>query len=213
MRITKTLTPSWRVGLALCLLMASAGACKTNRQAEVAGVWIPQAEGTIKAPKGPNVAINTDTTLDPLPADASIRLAVAREVRWSVVRDLRERILAAGKTPYLLVANDRKVGAIELYDTLEGEAINVYVSFGGKLCVSPPRTREAKCVKPAAGIHVDRAFTRELVREAVNAYGLRDILVDVPADLEWADVVRAVDGARTCFFYDKKEAKVRVRLK
>lgn len=213
MLATRTSVPGGCLGLALCLLIASAVSCKSNRQAEVAGIWIAQAEATTKVPKGPDVAISKDTTLDPLPEDASIRLAIARDVRWSAVRDLRKRILAAGKTPFLLVAHDRNVGAIELYETLEGEAINVYVSVGGKLCVAPPGSPEAKCVQRGDKLHVDRAFTRELVREAVNAYGLRDVLVDVPADLEWADVVRAVDGARTCFFYDKKAAKVRVRLK
>ena len=199
--------------LALCLLLSALGSCKTNRQAEVAGVWIAQAEGITKAPPGEDIAIHKGTALETLPDGPVVRLAVDRDVLWSQVRDLRKQILAAGKTPYLIVADNRKIGSIELYDELEGEPINVYVSVGGKLCVAPPNSPEAKCVQRGDKLHVDRAFTRELVREAVNAYGLRDVLVDIPADLEWADVVRSVDGARTSFFHDKSAAKVRVRLK
>ncbi len=139
----------------------------------------------------------------------NVRLAIARDVLWSEVRDLRKQILASGRTPYLIVADGRNVGAFILYEELKGEPINVYVSVGGKLCVAPPRSREAKCVQRPDKSHVDRAFTRELVREAVKEYGLHDVLVDLPVDLEWGDVVRAVDGARTCCF----EENVRVRLK
>lgn len=205
------------MALALCLLLGSfgnvVGSCKSNRQAEVAGVWIAQAEGITKAPPGEDIAIYKDTKLETLPEGPNMRLAINRDVLWSQVRGLRKQILAAGKTPILIVADDRKVGSIELYEDLEGEPINVYVSVGGKLCVAPPGSPEAKCVQRGDKLHVDRAFTRELVREAVNAYGLHDVLVDIPADLEWADVVRSIDGARTSFFHDKSAAKVRVRLK
>ena len=144
-----------------------------------------------------------------MPDEKHIRLAIARDVLWSHVRGLRKEILKQGKVPHLLVASGNRVGGMELYEELEGEAIEVVVSVGGKLCVSPPNTPEAKCVQRADKKHVDRSFTRELVREAVKAYHLHDVNVKVPPDLEWADLVRAVDGARTCCFDDK----VRVRLK
>ncbi len=198
------------VGLALLLGLA---ACKFNRHAEVSGVSVAQADGIMPAPDGVDVVVTPGLKLDALPEGKVVRLAIAREVLWSQVRDLRKELLAAGKLPVLLVARDRKVGAMELFDELEGEPINVYVSVGGKLCVSPPHTPEAKCVQPFDKRHVDASFTRELIREAVNGYGLHDVLVDVPADLEWADVVRSVDGARTAFLFDKQAAKVRVRLK
>jgi hypothetical protein len=203
------------IRLAVCLLlMTSCGtSCNSNRQATVEGIWIAQADGITRAPEGATIAIEKNTTVDSLPDDDVVRLAIARDVLWSQVRGLRKQIEAAGKTPVLLVASDRKVGAIELFETLEGDPINVFVSVGGKLCVAPPGSPEAKCVQRGDKLHVDRAFTRELVREAVNAYGLRDVLVDVPADLEWADVVRSVDGARTAFFHEKTAARVRVRLK
>ncbi|MCP4448651.1 MAG: hypothetical protein GY811_25435 [Myxococcales bacterium] len=196
-------------GLAIALLIAFATSCKSQSQAEVAGVWIAQAESTVPLPKGKTIAMNRGSVPTDLGTEPDVKLAIARDVRWSSVRDLRKELLAKGRVPHLVVADGRKVGAFNLYDDLEGETIKVYVSFGGKLCVEFPNSREAKCVQRRDRTHVDRAITRELVREAVKAYGLHDVLIDVPADLEWADVVRAVDGSRTCCF----ETIVRARLK
>ena len=188
--------------------------CKSKSQAEVAGVWVAQAEGIEALPTGKAVAL----VRGQLPADASdpvlgeskdVLLAIARDVRWAKIRDLSKGLVERGRVPHLIVANGRKKGSFKLRDELQGDPIKVFVSVGGKLCVAPPNSPEAKCVQRGDRSHVDRAFTRELVREAVKGYGLHDVLVDVPADLEWADVVRAVDGSRTCCFEDK----VRVRLK
>jgi hypothetical protein len=202
--------------LCLCLTAGLAlASCKVTRQAHVEGIWVAQAAGLIDAPKGDALPITRGLVVKELPATANVKLAVARDVPWSEVRELRKRILDAGKMPYLIVADDRKVGAIELYEELEGEAIKVFVSFGGKLCVAPPGSPEAKCVQRGDKLHVDRAFTRELVREAVGAYGLHDVLVDIPSDIEWGDVARAVDGARTCCLVDERTDNdiIRVRLK
>lgn len=200
--------------LALACGCKSTG-CKGNRQAHVEDIWVPQAEGLSDAPEGDTLAITPDLAAPELPESAAVRLAVARDVPWSQVRDIRERVLSAGKTPYLLVADERKVGAIALYETLQGEAINLFVSAGGKVCVAPQGSPEAKCVQSGDKMHVDRAGTRALIREAVGAYGLQDVLVDVLPDIEWADVVRSVDGARTCCLLDdrKDNDTIRVRLK
>ncbi len=197
--------------LALAALVLGGGAgCKTTpRQAKVEGILVAQADGRLPAEEGQTLVVEKTGEPASLSKDKNVRLAIARDVPWSKVRDLRRTILSADKTPYLLVASGHRVGALELYEELQGDAIDVIVSVGGKLCVSPPNTPEAKCVQRADKVHVDRSFTRELVREAVKAYGLNDVIVDVPADLEWGDLVRAVDGSRTCCFDDK----VRVRLK
>ena len=189
--------------------------CQGKRQAHVADIWVAQAEGLSDAPEGDTLAITPGLAAPALPESTIVRLAVARGVRWSEVRDLRKRILSAGKTPYLMVADERKVGAIELYDSLQGEAMNLFVSAAGKVCVAPQGSPEAKCVQSGDKTHVDRAGTRALIREAVGAYGLHDVLVDVLPDIEWADVVRSVDGARTCCLLDdrKDNDTIRVRLK
>lgn len=198
-----------RGSLALAIAVAVAGSCKSKSQAEVAGVWVAQSESTVALPEGDAVAMTRGARPENLGTQGDVILAVARDVRWSAVRDLRKELMAQGRGVHLVVANGRKAGAFNLYDELEGEAINVFVSVGGKLCVAPPGSPEAKCVQRGDRTHVDRAFTRELVREAVKGYGMYDVLIDVPADLDWADVVRAVDGARTCCF----ETVVRARLK
>ncbi len=195
----------------LAATILSLCACKVERQAHIEGIWVAQADGLSKAGKGETLAITRGLEIKTLPASDNVRLAVARDVEWSQVRTLRKRILEAGKTPYLMVASDRKTGSLELYEKLESEtAIDVFVSVGGKLCVAPPGiNQEGKCVDHPVNEHVDRSHTRELVREAVKGWGLHDVIVEVPPDLQWADVARAVDGARTCCFEDK----VRVRLK
>ena len=199
-----------RLAWSLAALVALASwSCKSKSQAEVAGVWVAQAAGIEPLPKGDAVALNRGLAPESLGTEGDIKLAVARDVPWAQVRDLRKELVAAGRVPYLVVADGRKPGGFQLHDELKGEPIKVFVSVGGKLCVAPPGSPEAKCVQRGDKLHVDRAFTRELVREAVKGYGLHDVVVDVPADLEWGDVVRAVDGARTCCFEDK----VRVRLK
>ncbi len=205
---TRLLVPSI---VAACALSA----CKFERQAHVKDIWVPQAAGLIDAPKGESLPIIRGTVLKTLPKAPHVRLAIARNVVWSEVRALRKQVIDAGKTPYFIVADERKVGAIELYEDLQGEAIDVFVSVGGKLCVAPPGSPEAKCVQRGDRLHVDRAFTRELVREAVGAYGIHDVLVKVPPDIEWGDVVRAVDGARTCCLLDDRKDNdvIRVRLK
>jgi hypothetical protein len=209
--------------LAACFsLLFVLGACSSDkqghcrRQACIGDIWLAQSDGLIKAGEGETLNVTRGVAVESLPDSQNVRLAIARDVLWSQVRSLRKEIIAAGKTPFLMVASDLKTGALELYEELQGEEfIDVFVSVGGKLCVSPPNTPEAKCVKSGMGIHVDRAHTRELVREAVKAWGLHDVLVDVPPDLEWADVARAVDGARTCCRLDDslKDTAIRVRLK
>jgi hypothetical protein len=202
--------------LAACLVAGIALlGCKIERQARVEDIWVAQAAGLITPPKGKTLPIIRGTTIKTLPETPYVRLAIARDVEWSEVRALRKQILDAGKTPYFIVADDRKVGALALYEELQGEAIDVFVSVGGKLCVAPPNSPEAKCVQRGDKLHVDRAFTRELVREAVGAYGLHDVLVKIPPDIEWGDVARAVDGARTCCLLDDRKDNdvIRVRLK
>jgi hypothetical protein len=196
---------------ALLLLLAALGpSCKANRQAEVAGIWIAQADSLLPVPEdAPVLTLKPGEPLGAPPEGKDIRLAIARETPWSEVRTAIETLRKAERTPHLLVASERKVGGLSLSDEMQGAAIDVIVMDEGKLCVAPPESREAKCVQRPDRKHIDRAYTRELVREAVKGYGLRNAVIEVPPNLQWADLVRAVDGARTCCF----EKEVRVRLK
>jgi hypothetical protein len=108
----------------------------------------------------------------------------------------------------LLVGQRTHVHAFQLRDTLSGkEAIQVRVDDDGQHCVSKTGVLEMRCTK-GAGRHIHRTFVREDVREAVKEYDLSEVEVRVNPSAEWADVVRAVDGARTCCFEKKVLAAV-----
>ena len=55
-----------------------------------------------------------------------------------------------------------------------------------------------RCFQGGDRRHVHRAFGREHIREAVKAYERHEVRVRVDPAIEWADAIRAVDGARTC---------------
>jgi len=190
------------------LLSLSIAACKSNREATVEGVWVAQASQIEPLPKIARIVVTKNAKPIIAKAEGDVALVLDRDVLWSQVQALREKLVEQGRHAYLVVANGRNVGTFNLYDELKGVSIRVFVQEGGKLCVSPPNTPEAKCVQRLDKVHVDEVFTRELVREAVKGYQLHDVRVEVPADLGWADVVRAIDGARTCCF--KEEVRVRL---
>ena len=85
-----------------------------------------------------------------------------------------------------------------LTDEITGPAIQITSTPDGKFCVGPPTVELAKCVQSSDKLHINRAFVREIMRDAVAAYGLTEAEVHGVAALEWADVVKTVDGARTC---------------
>ena len=199
--------------LILLGLLAAAG-CKSKGHAEVDGILIPQADGTVDAPDGATMAVNGSTIDTAKVPDGSpvVRLAIAREVPWDRVAALVERVQAAGRTPLLLAGDDHKVKGFQLEDEAArgvDRAIRVIAYIDGKACVQPPGAIEAKCVQSPDGKYIDRAFLRELVREQVKVFDVKTVEVEVAGGLPWADVVRTIDGARTCCY----ETKVAVRIK
>ncbi len=183
--------------------------CKGRGQAKVDGILVPQATGVVEPEEGPTLHVPGDDT-SVLPDGPVVRLAIARDVKWYEVNALIKRIEAAGKRPVLLVGKRHRLRAIELSD---GEidldkAIKLTATLDGKSCVGPPDSNQAKCAQPMDSVRIDRAYTRKLVREASNAYDLTEVDVQVARKLPWADVVRAVDGARTCC----KDREMRVKL-
>ena len=195
------------------LLLALAG-CKSKGHAEVDGILIPQADGVIDAPDGPTMAVNAETidTAKVPQGSPVVRLAIAREVPWDRVVALIARVKAAGRTPLPLAGDDHKVKGFRLEDDKArgvDRAITVIAYVDGQACVQPPGSIEAKCVKSPDGKYIDRAFLRELVREQVKMFDVKTVEVEVASGLPWADVVRTIDGARTCCY----ETEVAVRLK
>lgn len=202
-----------RSALVIVALAALAG-CKSKGHAEVDGVLIPQADGVVDAEAGATLAVSA-ATIDraAVPAGSGpVRLAIAREVPWDRVAALIERVRAAGRTPVLLAGDDHQVKGFRLEDDKARgveRAISVISYIDGKACVRPPGGIEAKCVQSPDGKYIDRAFLRELVREQVKMFDVQTVEVEVAGGLPWADVVRTIDGARTCCY----ETEVAVRMK
>jgi len=198
------------LGLAALAAAAAASGCRGKGHAEVEGVLIPQATGVVEAEEGVTLAVDVDTLDEVEVPDAPVvRLAIGRKVPWNKVQELMAAVEARGGRPVLLVGDFHKVKAFRLEDTWTGDepAIRVIAYVDGKACVQPPGAIEAKCVQSGDRSYIDRAFLRELVREQVKLYHPR-VEVELASTLNWADVVRTIDGSRTCCY----ETRVIVRL-
>jgi hypothetical protein len=200
-----------RAALALVAL-TFASACTSNEDARVGGVLLAQADGVFDPPAGATVAVD-EKTIDAaqVPAGAPIvRLAVGRKALWSQVQRLIAKVEAAGAKPVLLVGSWHHVVAMRLEDDWPGgRALQVMAFVDGKACVQPPGAIEAKCVQSGTKQYIERAYLRELVREQVRMFDIPQVEVEIPSSLTWVDVVRTIDGARTCC----KGTTIRVRFK
>jgi hypothetical protein len=186
-----------------------AAACGPNPyEARIEGVLLPDAEGVHPMPQGPLIKVKVGEPDPELPDAPLIKLAIERAVPWARVQALLAAIEAKGATAVPLVGVRTKAYAFVMNDELAGPSIQLTSTPDGKFCVGPPGVDEAKCVQSSDKRHINRMFVRETIREAVKAYDLADVEVWIPPDLDWADVVRTIDGARTCC----KGREVRVRL-
>lgn len=187
--------------IAAAIVSGALGGCQANPgQAFVGKAMLPECSGVIDATPGVDLVVLPGDEDVVIPDGKVIRIAADRDVTWGTVRGLRDKIVADGRQAVLLVGVRTSVHAFHLSDPLQDPkaAMQVTATIDGKACVSPPGVPEAKCVQRGDKKHISRAFTRELVREAMKAYQLTDVAVQVPDDLGWADVIRTIDGARTC---------------
>lgn len=202
-----------RGAIAVCALLAGCG-LRGKSDVEVEGVLIAQADGNVEPALGPTVTLEKGERADAvkLPDDdgPAVRLAIGREVSYGQAKELIQRVEKTGKKPIILVGERYKLRAIELNDVLDkpASAIRLVATPDGKACVAPPDNPESKCVVQQLSSHVSAAYVREFVREAIRGYGLNEIRVFVRPSVEWADVIRAIDGARTCC--DEITPKVRL---
>jgi len=174
--------------------------CDAPPLAKIGDTFVVQAADTRELPANSTAATVELAKLDlDAPPDASeIRLVADRRAPWRDVRNAVAKLEASGKTVRLLSAQRRRVGEFVLYDELSDRPIEVVTRTNGQACVRLPGVKEAKCVQRADAKHIDRAHLRQLVREAIKVSKLREVAVYVPGDMDWADVVRAMDAARTC---------------
>ncbi len=187
-------------GLVFVLLLASLG-CEGKGHAKVQGVLIPQADAYYPAPTGGVELIIPDSVQEQpaLPSENHVKLVIGRKVPWRFVSKLLSRLESEKKQVTILVGNRHRVFALKMSDELKTRApIEVTATEDGKACVQLPRAKKAKCTQSPDGRYVPRSGVRQVVREAMKAMKIHDTQVMASPALHWADVVRAVDGARTC---------------
>lgn len=196
-----------RMILATCVLAAAA--CGQNPyEATVEGVLLADATGVVPAEDGPLVKLTLDDLEPTFPDAPVVRLAIARDVSWGRVQTTLAALRDKGIRPVLLVGKRDAVHGFVLSEEVGEVSIHLTATPDGKFCVGRTGIDEARCVTSADRKHIHRAFVREHIRDAVKAYGLDEVDVVVTPDLQWADVVRTIDGARTCC----KGTPVKVKL-
>jgi hypothetical protein len=187
----------------LVLAVVLAGCGKNPLMAEVDGVTLPECDDVVPAAPGPIVAVSDDTHEEDLklPADKVVRIAAERSVSWRRVKQLAARVAKQGSSPVLLVGRgiSSDVGAFEPVEALHGgKHLTLNATRDGKFCLGHPDSDQLYCVQGHDRTHIARTFVRETLSAAVKQYGLHDVEVTVDPGMNWADMIRAVDGARTC---------------
>ena len=189
----------WAPALAAVIGLSLAPGCDSPPLGKVGDTMLAQAADTRELGTSPAATIELDAIdLNQLPAEDEIRLAVGKRVPWHRVRDTVLALEKAGKKVVLLSAQRRRIGEFALYDEIGNRPIDVVTRTDGTACVRLPGVKEAKCVQRADAMHIDRAHLRQLTREAVRKSKIKEARVFVPRDMQWADVVRAMDAVRTC---------------
>jgi hypothetical protein len=195
------------VAISIVAVGVGAAACDPV-ETRVGKARLPEADGTVAAPKGPTVVIPGDAPASSY--QGPVRIAADRETPYRQVMSTADAVMQAGGVPVLVVASsDSSVRALPEPDAVDKLPIKLAAHAGDvKACISPPEVPEATCIARKDHLHIDRAFVRGIVRQAVDQYNLRAVRVVIDPDLSWADAVRAIDGARTCCFEKKVTVSV-----
>jgi len=183
----------------------TAAACqgKSTLMAEVDGVVLPEADQTIAALDGPSVTIipQGNEDLYKLPTGPVVRIAADRGVSWRRVKQVKDRLEKQGSTPVLLagVGITTEVRAFSPYQELRpGRHLVLDASRDGSFFAGEGDRDKGTRVQSFDHLHISKSSIREVLGPLVQKSGLHDVEVRVDAHLNWADMVRAVDGSRTC---------------
>jgi hypothetical protein len=208
MRPPHTFARSLHRGRLVVFVAASAVAatgCKNRFVAEVNGITLGECSSAKAAPDFTATQLTKVLTKNP-DADGGLVaaagnpaiVAIERGVPWPRVRALLEQLQAAHKKPVLLCGNVSDVREFVMSDEPTGGlTIQMVVEPKGKFCVQTPEIKEAYCVQGSNG-HIPRAEVRQTMRTTVKKWERVDVAVTIDPRTEWADVMRAIDGARTC---------------
>ncbi|HWN66402.1 MAG TPA: hypothetical protein VNM90_02120 [Haliangium sp.] len=191
------------------LLAMGLVACKGPGPKQVGEARLAMASGVEKLPaeaeNAPVVEILPDRPAT-VPDAPVVKLAIDRDATWGQVKATLHVIDQRKQKAILLVAERRTVRSLPRFDQVDkidvpdllAHAIEITAYTDGKVCVRHPTVAEAKCVQTPSRTYIDGAFTRQLVREAVDGYKLTKTVADLPDALQWDDAVRVIDGVRTC---------------
>jgi hypothetical protein len=168
--------------------------CDNRFEARVGGAILPQAMGTVDLPAGATTVVVTRGANPVLPS-GPVQLAIDVDVPWSQVATL----VRTAPRPALVVGDRDRLRGFVLEDELDNvRTLKVTANAKGKFCMSPPGADEAYCVESGDRRHISAAFVRDVLQQAVREYDLHQAWVIPTPDLAWADLVRTIDGVRTC---------------
>jgi len=186
----------------LALAIVAVAACDNHHEARVGPALLPQANLTAPLPPGTTpVAIMPGAA----PPAGPAALAIDVNVPWAQVA----AAVRAAPAPTLVVGRYRHLRAFTLEDELDaGPAVKITATAHGKFCVGPPDSDLAYCLESGDRRHISAAFVREVIGKAAVEYDIYQGRVDIDDDILWADLVRTLDGARTCC---KRPFKVALR--
>lgn len=213
--------------VAWAFALGSASGCGKNPYiAEVGGAILPEADQATDVPDGlPLIVVQTTTDEKKLELPKGpVRVAIDRGVSWVRVRPFLERLRESGAQPVFLAGDRSDVRAFKLSDALSDKPpITIDVNRGGDFCISPPTSYrdipvgigdpvpgeniESVCVETDS-IAITRAFVREAMREALKEYKTNEVMIRMDDQAAWLDMVRAVDGVRTCCGKQEMKASV-----
>jgi hypothetical protein len=187
-----------------CFALLLLAGCGRDLFVKVGPVTLADADGVVAPESGPLLVLGpaADAPLPSVPAGAKVvQIAAARDLPYARVRELVKAVHAAGARPVLLVGASGKPMALPHTGAAVAKSILLETEKSGddaKACMQPPEALERQCAARPGSPHVDRAFVRQIVRDAVKGYGLDVVHVKPDEQMSWADAVRAIDGARTC---------------
>jgi hypothetical protein len=188
-------TVAWAMSLGFAVgVTLGAAACDNRNEARVGGALLPQANHTIATMPGATTVVITPGVMPTLPA-GPVQLAIDVNVPWSQVRTA---LTTVPRPPAVVGDFNRRRGFI-LEDFLDDNpAVIITATAGGKFCLRPPDADLAYCMESSDRRHISAAFVREVMRKAVTEYGITQARIDADDHILWADLVRTIDGARTC---------------
>lgn len=197
---TKTLIDIKQQRLWVCIVLCCmfGMACGKKSWPVVDGARLALADGVRDKEMLPVVSLLPDITLHIPKTMETFYLAIDKDVLYKDVRAIQKKYNEK-QIRFLVTDWHRTIREFSMSSKVSKstDIISVYAQKDFKVCVSLPRVRESKCVKSYTPT-IDRAFVRELFREAVNVSGLTVAKLSVSDDLSWINVVRLVDGIRTC---------------